>query len=155
MAMTSMDLRNRILKACDRGDATREQVATRYEVSLGMVKKLLQQRRKTGDIAPRYNRCGRKPMILDSHRREMRLLLSKRPDLTLDEIRAQLGLSCTIQAIHYVLADMGLTYKKRLSVQQSNRGLMSPGPAATGARSKGASSPPASSSSTNRRPKRT
>jgi len=155
MAMTSMDLRNRILKACDRGDATREQVATRYEVSLGMVKKLLQQRRKTGDIAPRYNRCGRKPMILDSHRREMRLLLSKRPDLTLDEIRAQLGLSCTIQAIHYVLADMGLTYKKRLSVQQSNRGLMSPGPAATGARSKGASSPPALSSSTNRRPKRT
>jgi transposase len=154
MATISMDLRKRILTACDRGDSTREQVASRFEVSLGMVKKLLQQRRRTGDIAPRYDRCGRKPIIVDTHRREMRLLLSKRPDLTLEEIRVQLGLSCTIQAIHYVLADMGLTYKKRLSVPQSNRGRMSPGPAATGARFKGDSNPPDSSSSTSRRPRR-
>jgi len=154
MATISMDLRKRILKACDRGDSTREQVASRFEVSLGMVKKLLQQRRRTGDIAPRYDRCGRKPIIVDTHRREMRLLLSNRPDLTLEEIRAQLGLPCTIQAIHYVLADMGLTYKKRLSVPQSNPDRMSPEPAATGAKSKGDSSPPDSSSSTSRRPRR-
>lgn len=119
-----MDLRQRILKAYDRGDVTREQVSSRFEVSLGMVKKLLQQRRTSGVIAPRYHRCGRKPVILDSHRREMRQLLSKRPDLTLEEIRTQLELPCTIQAIHYVLADMGLTYKKRLSVQRSNPGRM-------------------------------
>ncbi len=155
MATISMDLRKRILKACDRGDATREQVANRFEVSLGMVKKLLQQRRKTGDIGPRYDRCGRKPIIVDTHRREMRLLLAKRPDLTLEEIRAQLDLSCTIQAIHYVLADMGLTYKKRLSVPQSNPARMSPAPVASGARSKGASSHPVSSSSTSRQPRRT
>lgn len=154
MALISMDLRKRILKACDRGDATREQVANRFEVSLGMVKKLLQQRSKTGDIAPRYDRCGRKPIIVDTHRREMRLLLSNRPDLTLEEIRAQLGLTCTIQAIHYVLADMGLTYKKRLSVLRSNPGRMSPGLDATGARFKEDSSPPASSSSMNRLPRR-
>ncbi len=107
-----MDLRHRILKAYDRGDVTRERVAIRFDVSLGMVKKLLQQRRTTGDIAPRYNRCGRKPVIIDSHRRQMRAILAKRPDLTLEEIRIQLDLPCTIQAIHYVLADMGLTYKK-------------------------------------------
>lgn len=155
MATISMDLRQRILKAYDRGDVTREQVASRFEVSLGMVKKLLRQRRATGDIAPRYHRCGRKPVILDSHRRQMRLLLAKRPDLTLEEIRAELGLCCTIQAIHYVLADMGLTYKKRLSGQRSSPGRTLPVPAAPGARSKGASSHPASSSSTNRRPRRT
>lgn len=155
MATISMDLRQRILKAYDRGDATRQQVANRFEVSLAMVKKLLQQRRHTGDIAPRHHRSGRKPLILDSHRRDMRLLLKKQPDLTLEEIRVRLSLECTIQAIHYVLADMGLTYKKRLSAPRSNPGPTSPAPAGSGAGSKKVSNPPALSSSTNRRPKRT
>ncbi len=112
MATISMDLRQRILKAYDRGDATREEVANRFEVSPAMDKRLLQQRRHSGDIAPRHHRSGRKPIILDSHRRDMRLLLKQHSDLTLEEIRARLSLECTIQAIHYVLADMGLTYKK-------------------------------------------
>jgi transposase len=148
-----MDLRQRILKVYDRGDTTREQVAKRFEVSLAMVKKLLHQRRHTGDIAPRHHRSGRKPLILDSHRRDMRLLLKKQPDLTLEEIRVRLSLECTIQAIHYVLADMGLTYKKRLSARQSNPGPTLPARAASGARSKGASNLHALSSSTNQRPK--
>ena len=150
-----MDLRQRLLKAYDRGDVTREQVARRFEVSLGMVKKLLQQRRHTGDIAPRHHRSGRKPVIVDSHRREIRTLLAKQPDLTLEEIRARLGLGCTIQAIHYVLADMGLTYKKRRSVPRNNPVRTLPAPAGPGARSKKVSSPHASSSSTNRLPRRT
>lgn len=155
MATISMDLRQRILKAYDRGDVTREQVAGRFEVSLGMVKKLLHQRRHTGDIAPRHHRSGRKPVILDSHRRELRALVARQPDLTLEEIRVRLGLECTIQAIHYVLADMGLTYKKRHSVPRNNPAPTSPAPAGPGADSKRASIPPASSSSTNRRPRRT
>lgn len=135
-----MDLRQRILKAYDRGDVTREQVATRFEVSLGMVKKLIQQRRTCGDISPRYHRCGRKPIILDHHRRELRLLLKKQPDLTLEEVREKIGLNCTIQAIHYVLVDMGLTYKKRLSEQQNSHGRTSRGRGVSGVKSKKASS---------------
>ena len=118
-----MDLRKRILKAYDRGDVTRDQVASRFDVSLGMVKKLIQQRRHTGNIEPGHHRSGRKPLILGSHRREMRILLAKQPDLTLEEIRVHLGLECTIQAIHHVLADMGLTYKKRRSARRSNPAL--------------------------------
>ena len=155
MATISMDLRKRILKAYDRGDVSREQVARRFEVSLGMVKKLIQQRRHTGSIAPLHHRSGRKPVILGSHRREMRLLLQEQADLTLEEIRARLGLGCTIQAIHYVLADMGLTYKKRRSGPRSNPAPMSRGHAGPGASSKGDSTRRVSSSSTIRRPKRT
>ena len=155
MATLSMDLRQRILNAYDKGDVTRDQVAKRFEVSLGMVKKLLQQRTHKGDIAPRHHLSGRKPVILDSHRREMRLLLKKQPDLTLVEIRAHLDLKCTIQAIHYVLADMGLTYKKRRSGPPNNPVRMSPAAAGSGAGSKADLNPPASSSSTNRRPRRT
>jgi transposase len=136
MATISVDLRQRILKAFDRGDVTREQVAHRFEVSLGMVKKLLQQRRHSGDIAPRHHRAGRKPIILDSHRREMRALLKDEPDLTLEEIRSRTGLGCTIQAIHYVLDDMGLTYKKRLSARRNSPVPTSPAAAGTGAGSR-------------------
>jgi transposase len=120
MATISVDPRKRILKAHDRGDATRDQAARRFDVSLGMVKKLIQQRRHTGGIEPGHHRSGRKPVILGSHRRELRSLPAKQPDLTLEEIRVRLGLGCTIQAIHYVLADMGLTYKKRRSGPPSN-----------------------------------
>jgi transposase len=63
MAIVSVDLRQRILKAYDRGDTTHEQVASRFEVSLGMVKKLIQQRRHCADIAPRHHRSEAGPSL--------------------------------------------------------------------------------------------
>lgn len=155
MATISLDLRERIIKACDRGDETRPQIARRFEVSLGMVKKLLDQRRRLGTIAALHHRSGRKPVILDSHRRQIRELLKETPDLTLEEIKARTDLTCTIQAIHYVLASMGMTYKKRRSVPRNNPVPTWPAPAATGVKSKKASNPPASSFLMNRRRKPT
>ena len=113
MKTISVDLRERILVSYDKEEGTRQQIAGRFRVSEGMVKKLLQQRRRTGDIRPRHYNSGRKAIIVDSHRRQLRTMLGKRPDMTLTELRNGLGLVCTIQAIFYVLDDMGLTYKKR------------------------------------------
>lgn len=115
MATISLDLRERILAAYDRGEGTREQVAMRFSVSLGFVKKLIQQRRHTGEIGPRHHHSGRKPKILASHRRDMKKLLAEKPDMTLEELRAALELDCTLPAIHYSLENIGLTYKKRRS----------------------------------------
>lgn len=115
METLSLDLRKRIVTSYDAGGCTRQDVARRYRVSLGMVKKLLQQRRKTGDLRNRHGFSGRKPIILDSHRRRLKELLGRQPDMTLEELRAALALDCTVQAVFYVLADMGLTYKKRRS----------------------------------------
>ena len=39
----------------------RQEIADRYRVSLGMVKKLLQQRKRAGDIGARHAYSGRKP----------------------------------------------------------------------------------------------
>ena len=113
MKCLSMDLRRRILGTYDQGHSSREEVARRYQVSLGMVKKLIQQRRHGGDIAPRYHRCGRKPLIVAAHERQMRTLLGKKPDLTLEQLRDAMGLECSLSAIHLVLVKMGLSYKKR------------------------------------------
>ena len=115
MRTLSLDLRERILLACDNKEGTREEIAARFRVSLGMVKKLLQQRRRTGNIAPRHYLAGRKPTILAVHRSHFRTLLQKKNDLTLNELRTAAGLDCSLQAIHVVLGKMGLTYKKRHS----------------------------------------
>ena len=122
MKTLSVDLRERILASYDAREGTREETADRYRVSLGMVKKLLQQRRKTGDIRPRHHYSGRKPKILDAHRRRMRDLLSLQPDMTLAELRQATALSCSLPAIHYALAAMNLTYKKRHSTPVSRTG---------------------------------
>ncbi len=119
MKTLSLDLRERILASYDNQEGTREQIADRFRVSLGMVKKLLKQRRRTGDIAPRHDRSGRNALIEPSHRRRIRRLLKKQPDMTLKELREALKLDCSLPAIHYVLADMGLTYKKRHSGRAS------------------------------------
>lgn len=155
MKALSMDLRERILKAYERGDSTREQVARRFSVSLGMVKKLVSRQKQGGGIGARYDRCGRKPRIMETHRKALREMLAEKPDLTLKELRETLGLDCTLPAIHYVLADMGLTYKKRLSRPASKTGRMSPKGAFSGSVAKAGLIPRGLSSSTSRPLKRT
>ena len=144
---------NECLASYDHEDMTRAEVARRYGVSLGMVKKLLQQRRRTGDIAPRHHYSGRKPTIVASHQRQMRTLLGRKPDLTLKELRSAAGLDCTLPAIHYVLKKMGLTYKKRRCGPASRTARTLRGHGGRGADSKAVSIRPAWCSSTNRGPK--
>jgi transposase len=125
MKALSIDLRERILATYDEENATREDVARRFRVSLGMVKKLIQQRRHTGNIEARRHLCGRKPRILENHRSQMRDLLNKKPDITLAELREAVGLNCTLPAIHHVLDEMGLSYERRLSMPASKSAKMS------------------------------
>ena len=150
MKTLSMDLRERILASYDGGEGTREEIAARYRVSLGMVKKLLQQRRHTGEIGHRHHRSGRKPKILAVHHRQMRSLLAGKPDLTLKELRSGLELECSLPAIHYALAALGLTYKKRRSMPANRSVPTSRKPAGSGAGGRAASTPRGSSSLMNR-----
>jgi transposase len=151
----SLDLRERILAAYDAGEGTREDVARRFRVSLGMVKKLLQQRRHTGSIAHRHHLAGRKPRIVLTHQRQMRALLGQKPDLTLKELRHALELECSLQAIHVVLGKMGLTYKKRLSARPNKTVRTSRGHAGAGGGGKAGSTRHGSSSSMKRARRRT
>ena len=116
MQTLSIDLRERIVAAYDRGDGTREQIAERYNVSLGMVKKLLQQRRRTGDIAPRHRYSGAKPKITPKHERVLKRLVRRSPDMTLEELRDAIGVECTVPAVFYALKRIDLPLKKRRSI---------------------------------------
>lgn len=120
-----------------------------------MVKKLLQQRRRIGNHHPQHHRSGSKPRIVASHRQQMRTLLARKPDLPLKELRAATGLACTLPAIHYVLAKLGLTYKKRRSAPVNKTAPTSDKPGRRGGGSSPASIRPSSSSLMNRGRKRT
>jgi transposase len=79
MATLSLDLRVRILASYDECRSTREEATKRYRVSLGMVEKLLQQRRTRGDIRPQWFRCGRKPKIARAEQKKMRAPPGRQP----------------------------------------------------------------------------
>lgn len=113
MKTLSLDLRERILASYDAGKGTRKEIADRYDVSLGMVKKLLSRRNQTGEFCSWYTHCGRKPYFTEELRMQIRALVRSHKDITLEEIRETLNLACTLPAIHYVLQDLNLTFKKK------------------------------------------
>ena len=119
MATLSLDLRQRILARYDQGKYTRNAVAQQFGVSLGMVKKLIQQRKHLGEIGSLHKRAGRKPLITQRHQERLQALVAKRPDTTLTELRAALRLPCSLTAINKALVRLGLTYKKRRSAPVS------------------------------------
>ena len=155
MKTLSLDLRERIVAAYDEKQGTKEEIARRFRVSLGMVKKLLQQRSKTQDLGDRHRFSGRKAKVLPIYRERLEKLVAAEPDLTLAQIKARLSMSCTVPAVHYALLALGLTYKKRRSTRPNKTGPMSPPLGNSGSRNKAASRRAGSSSSTNRRLKKT
>ena len=155
MKTTSLDLRQRIVTTYDEGEWTQEEVAKRFRVSLGMVKKLLMQRKRTGRIEARHRYSGRKAKLLPERGRELKELVAKEPDITLAEIKARLGLGCTIPAIHQALVKLGLTYKKRRSMRPNKTGRTSRKSDAAGSGARAGSTRRGLSSSTSRPPRRT
>lgn len=151
----SLDLRERIVAAYDAEEGTREEVAKRFKVSLGMVKKLLAQKSRTGDLQARYRYCGRKAKLEPAHGEALRVLVRQEPDLTLVEIKERLALDCTIGAIHWMLGRQGLTYKKRRFMRPNKTARTLPRRGGGGGAAKAGSIPLDSSSSTSPRPRRT
>ena len=149
----SADLRERIVAAYEAKEGTRQEVARRFKVSEGMVKKLLAQKQRTGDVRPRHRFSGRKAKLLPAYGKALRELVAQTPDLTLAEMKTRLNLACTVPAIHQVLVKLGLTYKKRRSTPPSKTGPISSRRGGGGGAPKAGSIPPAWSSSTKRRPR--
>ena len=115
MKPTSIDLRERILAAYDAGEGNRQQVADRFKVSLGLVKKLLAQRRKLGTIEPQYQNVGRKPAFDGESLKQLDKFLQKHSDATLIEIQEHFSgsVSCSLQAIANAIKRLGWSYKKK------------------------------------------
>ncbi len=106
----SLDLRERVLSACDAGTLTKD-VAARFSVSRSWVRRLKQRRRETGEIGPRKGKTGPKPKLAN-HLDELQQLVQEQPDATLEELRQRLSVAVSVATICRVLRSLGLTFKK-------------------------------------------
>jgi transposase len=129
MKAYSMDLRQRVIGACDRGEATKSVAAT-FGVSPAWVRRLKQHRRQRGDIIPRTGGGSRGRKI---DRDRLAQLVAERPDATLVELRDRLNITVTPWAICKALRELKLSYKKSRSTRPSRTAPMSPTPASSGA----------------------
>jgi transposase len=106
-----MDLRVRVLADCDSGTAP-EAAAEKFSVSPAWVRRLLQRRRETGEIAPRKRRTGPKP-LRETHGDILRQAVAAQPDATLAELRETLGLEVALSTLWLALDALGLRFKKK------------------------------------------
>lgn len=113
MCALSLDIRQRILDVYAEGNHTRQQVADRFKVSLGMVKKLIQQKRHLGTIENLHHRAGRKRIIKDALEERLKAEVRKQPDATLEELKARLEVDCDVSTIHRSLERLGDSFKKK------------------------------------------
>src|SRR5262249_57610272 len=86
MKALSMDLRQRVVAASDRGEGTPREIAARFAVSLAWVYRLLQRRRQTGSIAPKPHGGGQRPAFDADADGRLRRAVADRPDATLPEL---------------------------------------------------------------------
>jgi len=112
MKAYSIDHRERVVAACDAGDATREQVAARFAVSVVWIRKLLRRRRETGSIAPKPRGGGRAPAFDGAAAGRLREAVRADNDATLEELARASGVRCCPSAVHRALARLGITRKK-------------------------------------------
>ena len=73
-------------------------VAAKYRVSGSWVRLLKQRRRETGEVAPRVQRHGRRPM-LEPHLHTLAALIAEQPDRTLVELQDGLGTPTSLATI--------------------------------------------------------
>ena len=113
MAAYSMDLRERVVAACDEGIDTRAEVAERFSVSESWIRRLLQRRRETGSIAPSRTAAGSAPAFDGAAAERLRQAVRADPDATLEGVgRAAGGVACSTSAVDRALRRLGITRKK-------------------------------------------
>jgi transposase len=116
MRAYSLDLRQKVVAAVERGDSTIEEVASSFGVGLTFVKKMLRQHRESGDLRPRPHGGGRSPRLSDKHLKLLRSEVARSPDKTVPALRDHLEergrVSVSRPTVSRALSRLGLSRKK-------------------------------------------
>jgi transposase len=113
MRAYSNDLRERIVAAVARGDYSIRHLARLFAVSVSSIVRLLQRKRRTGDVQPAPHAGGPTPKLDAAARARLRALVRDQPDATLAELRDQLGVACSVMTIARALKRDRITRKKK------------------------------------------
>ena len=114
MKTYSIDLRKRVLAACDRKEQTITAIAKQFQVSRRWIEKLRKKRTELGAIAPAKRTQGRKPAFIGNMLKELDELVESQCDITLAEVKEHFAgrVNCSLQAIANNLKRLGWGYKK-------------------------------------------
>jgi len=110
MRAYSKEFRREVLAACDAGGKTRA-VAAQFQVSEAWVRRIKQERREQGKTAPCLTRRRTPTWVKEAD--QIRAAIHKSPDLTLDELKVQLGTSLSRTTLCRALQRLKLTLKKK------------------------------------------
>ena len=111
MAAYSLDLRKRVIRACDSGLPVAA-VAARFEVSVAWVYRLLQRRRATGSITPHKQTKFRSRALSHDEERRLAFLITVQPDATLAELQQALPTRAALSTLWRTIDRLGVTVKK-------------------------------------------
>jgi transposase len=109
----SLDHRERVAAAVDAHEGSQPQVARRFRVSLSFITRLLRRRRQAGTLAPKPHGGGQPPALDRAARQQLRRLVRKQPDATLEELARRVGVRCGRMAIFRTLRKLKITRKKK------------------------------------------
>ena len=110
--MYSMDLKVRILEACQAGE-NYSQAAQRFSVSPGFVSKLMKLFRETGSLVVlEKKKRGPKFRFTKSQEEKLGKLVSKNPGINARQLRDKLRVEASILTVWRALRRLGFTVKK-------------------------------------------
>ena len=133
MKTYSMDLRERVMEACDSKTESRAQTAKRFNVSVFWVKKLLRLRRTTGSFAARPHGGGRTAVFSGQTLQQLQDLVEQKPDATLRELLDATGMKVSIMAVFRALDRLDYRFKKSPCGRRNKTAPMSKSSARHGA----------------------
>ena len=117
MKAYSLDLRQRVVAAYEKGKGSITQVAEQFNVGQTFIKKMLRQKREQGSVPPLAHGGGRQPSLSDKEHRLLRRKVKEQPDISLTELQehlaAQAQVTTSLPTIHRSLRRSGLSRKKR------------------------------------------
>ena len=120
MKAYSLDLRERVLAACDSG-ATEKEAARQFSLSEDTVQRYKRHRRERGTLTPKPI-PGRKPHIKEEEREEFAALVASRTDWTLDSLgdawKDRTGIKPTISVLSNTCKRLKITRKKSPASQK-------------------------------------
>jgi transposase len=117
MQAYSLDLRQRVVRAYEQGQASIAEIAERFGVGATFVKKMLRQQRETGDLQARPHGGGRAASLSPKQRRLLRQKVQREQDISLAELQTYLRETAQVEAhvstISRALKALDLPRKKK------------------------------------------
>jgi transposase len=120
MGIATAEVRARAIAAYKTGNYTQADIAKAYGVNIVTFQRWLQRYRETGRASPLPR--GHNPAAVDEEQMvRLKALVKETPDATLEELREQLGVTCSIVAIHNALQRADYRFKKTLKASEQER----------------------------------